>query len=91
MAEVTLARLVQEGVSSVTCMAGDMLPGAVLALDAVTAQVAPFHASFAALDSGHMGDLRLDVRSKTHPEWPRGMGGWSSSWLGHSAAGGETM
>lgn len=37
VAEVTLAGLVEEGFSGVGCVAGDLLPGEVLALDAVAA------------------------------------------------------
>lgn len=37
MTDVTLAGLVKEGVSGMGCMARDMLPRAVLALDVVAA------------------------------------------------------
>lgn len=37
VAEVTLAGLVEEGFSGVGCVAGDLLPGEVLALDAAAA------------------------------------------------------
>ena len=57
MADVTLAGLVKEGVSGVSCVAGDLLPGEVLALEAVAAQMAPLDAGFATLDPGHLSDL----------------------------------
>lgn len=89
MADVTLAGLVKEGVSGVGCMAGDLLPGEVLALDAVAAQMASLHAGFATLDPGHLGDLGqssgLGSCSTGHPGGHSAAGGGGSSWLGHSA------
>jgi len=41
----------------VCCVAGNLLPDAVLALDAVAAQVAPLDASLATLDPRHLGDF----------------------------------
>lgn len=79
VAEVTLAGLVKEGVSGVGCVARDLLPGAVLALDAVTAQMTPFHAGFATLDPGHLGDLGqsagLGSCSTAHPGGHSGVSG----------------
>lgn len=88
MADVALAGLVKEGVSGV---AGDLLPGAVLALDAVAAQMAPLNASFATLDPGHLGDLgqsaRLGCCSTGHPGGHSAVdgGGSGSTWFSHSA------
>lgn len=93
MAEVTLAGLVKEGVSGVGCVAGDLLPGAVLALDAVAAQMAPLDAGFATLDSGYLGDLgqstSLGSCSTAHPGGHSAVGGGGSSWFSHSAVGTE--
>lgn len=90
VAEVALAGLVEEGVSAVGPMAGDLLPGEVLALDAVAPQMAPLDAGFATLDPGHLGDLGqgsgLDGRPAAHPGGHGTSGGGGSSWLGHSAA-----
>lgn len=90
MAEVTLAGLVKEGVSGVGCVARDLLPGAVLALDAVAAKMAPFDAGFATLDPGHLGDLgqssSLGSCSAAHPGGHSAAGGRDSSWFCHSAA-----
>lgn len=90
MAEVALAGLVKEGVSGVSCVAGDLLPGEVLALDAIAAQMAPLDAGFATLDPGHLGDLGqssgLGSCSTAHPGGHTAAGGGGSSWLGHSAA-----
>lgn len=89
MAEVTLAGLVEEGVSGVSCVAGNLLPGAVLALDAVAAQMAPLDAGFATLDSGHLGDLgqssSLGSCSTGHPGGHSAAGGGGSGRLSHSA------
>lgn len=93
VADVTLAGLVKEGVSGVGCVAGDLLPGAVLALDAVAAQMAPLDAGFATLDPGHLGDLgqssSLGSCSAAHPGGHSAAGGGGSSWFSHSAARGE--
>lgn len=93
MADVTLAGLVKEGVSGVSCVAGDLLPGEVLALDAVAAQMAPLDAGFATLDPGHLGDLgqsaSLGSCSTAHPGGHSAAGGGGSSWFSHSAARGE--
>lgn len=93
MAEVTLAGLVEEGVSGKGCMARNLLPGAVLALDAVAAQMAPLDAGFVTLDPGHLGDLgqssSLGSCSTGHPGGHGAAGGRSSSWFNHSAAAGE--
>lgn len=90
VAEVTLAGLVKEGVSGVGRVAGDLLPGAVLALDAVAAQMAPLHAGFATLDPSHLGDLRqssgLGSCSAGHPGGHSAAGGGDSSGFSHSAA-----
>lgn len=92
VAEVTLAGLMEEGFSSVGCMAGDLFPGEVLALDAVAAQVAPLDAGFATLDPGHLGDLGqssgLDGCPAAHPGGHCAEGGGDGSRLGNSAAGG---
>lgn len=89
MAEVTLAGLVKEGVSGVGCMAGDLLPGEVLALDAVAAQMASLDTGFATLDPGHLGDLgqssSLGSCSTAHPGGHGAASGWGSSWFSHSA------
>lgn len=93
MAEVTLAGLVKESVSDVACMARNLLPGAVLALDAVTTQMAPLQASFATLNPGYLSDLgqssSLCSCSTAHPGGQSGAGGGRSSWFSYSAAGGE--
>lgn len=90
MAEVALAGLVKEGVSSVGCMAGDLLPGEVLAVDTVAAQMAPLDAGFATLDPGHLGDLGqcsgLGSCSAAHPGGHTAAGGRGGSWFSHSAA-----
>ena len=95
VAEVTLAGLVKEGVSGMACMAGDLLPGAVLALDAVAAQMAPLDAGFAALDPSHLSYLgqssSLGSCSTTYPGGHRAAGGGGSGWFCHSAAGREKM
>lgn len=90
MADVTLAGLVKEGVSGVVGVARDLLlPGAVLALDAVAAQMAPLDAGFAALDPGHLGDLGqssgLGSCSAAHPGGHSAAGGGDGSWFCHSA------
>lgn len=86
VADVTLAGLVEEGFSGVGCVAGDLLPGEVLAVDAVAAQVAPLDAGFATLDPGHLGDLGqcsgLDGCPAANP------GGGDGSRFGDSAEGG---
>lgn len=90
MAEVALAGLVKEGVSGVGCVAGDLLPGEVLAVDTVAAQMAPLDAGFATLDPGHLGDLGqssgLGSCSTAHPGGHSAAGGRGSRWFGHSAA-----
>lgn len=72
-------------------MARDLLPGAILTLDAVAAQMAPLDASFATLDSGHLGDLGqspgLGGCSAAHPGGRSAEG--HSSGLCHSAIGRE--
>lgn len=80
VADVAHAGLVEEGVPGVVGVARDLLlPGAVLPLDAVAAQVAALDAGFAALDPAHLGDLGqgagLRGRSAARPG-------------GHGAAGG---
>lgn len=89
MAEVTLAGLVKEAVSGVGRVAGDLLPGEVLALDAIAAQMAPLDAGFATLDPGHLGDLgqssSLGSCSTGHPGGHSAAGGRGRSWLSHSA------
>ena len=93
VAEVALAGLVKEGVSGVGCVAGDLLPGEVLALDAVAAQMAPLDARFATLDPGHLGDLgqssSLGSCSTAHPGGHGAASGGGSSWFSYSAARGE--
>lgn len=90
MADVTLAGLVKEGVSGVGRVAGDLLPGEVLAVDTVAAQMAPLDAGFATLDPGHLGDLGqssgLGSCSTAHPGGHSAAGGGGSSWFSHSAA-----
>lgn len=82
MAEVTIAGLVKEGVSGVGSVARHLLPGAVLALDAVATQVAPLNASFATLDPGHLSDLgqgsSLGSCSTGHPGGNSAAGGVGS-------------
>lgn len=89
MAEVTLAGLVKKGVSGVGCSARNLLPGAVLTLDAVTAQMAPLQASFATLNPGYLGDLgqrsSLGSCSTAHPSGQSAVSSRSSSWLTYSA------
>lgn len=93
VAEVTLAGLVKEGVSGVGCVARDLLPGAVLALDAVAAQMAPLNAGFATLDPGHLGDLGqgscLGSCAAAHPGGHGAASSGGSSWFSHSAASGR--
>lgn len=93
MADVTLAGLVKEGVSGMGCMARDLLPGAILALDAVTAQMAPLDVGFATLDSGHLGDLgqstSLGSCSTGHPGGHSAVGHRASRRFSRSGAGGE--
>lgn len=93
MAEVALAGLVKEGVSGMGCVARDLLPGAILALDAVAAQMAPLDAGFATLDSGHLGDLgqstSLGSCSTAHPGGHSAVAYRGSSRFSRSAAGGE--
>lgn len=93
MADVTLAGLVKEGVSGVGCVARDLLPGAVLALDAVTAQMASLDAGFVTLDPGHLGDLgqssSLGSCSTAHPGGHSAAAGGGSSWFCHSTARGK--
>lgn len=95
VAEVTLAGLVKEGVSGVGGAARDLLPGAVLALDAVAAQMAPLDAGFATLNPGHLGDLgqssSLGSCSTGHPGGHSAAGGGGSSWFSHSATGREKV
>lgn len=89
MADVALGGLVKEGVSGVVCVARDLLPGAVLALDAVAAQMASLDAGFATLDPGHLGDLGqssgLGSCSTGHPGGHHAAGGRGSGWFCHSA------
>lgn len=89
MADVTLAGLVKEGVSDVGCVARDLLPGEVLAVDAVAAQMAPLNAGFATLDPCHLGDLgkssSLGCSSTSHPGGHTATGGRDCSWFCHSA------
>lgn len=89
VADVTLAGLVKEGVSGVGCVAGDLLPGEVLALDAVAAQMAPLNAGFATLDPGHLSDLgqssSLGSCSTGHPGGHSAVDDRGSSWFSHSA------
>lgn len=91
MAEVTLAGLVEEGFSGMSCMAGDLLPGEVLAVDAVAAQVAPLDAGLATLDPSHLGDLGqstgLDGCTAAHPGGHGAKGGGDGSRFGNSVAG----
>lgn len=88
MAEVTLAGLVKEGVSDVGCVARDLLPGEVLAVDTVAAQMAPLDAGFATLDPCHLGDLGksscLGGSSPSHPGGPTATGSGDCSWFCHS-------
>lgn len=88
VAEVTLAGLVKEGVSAVGCVARDLLPGAVLALDAVAPQMAAFHSGFATLDPGHLGDLGqstgLGSCSTAHPGGHSAVSGGDRSWFSRS-------
>lgn len=90
MAEVTLAGLVEEGFSGMSCMAGDLLPGEVLAVDAVAAQVAPLDAGLATLDPSHLGDLGqstgLDGCTAAHPGGHGAEGGGDGSRFGSSVA-----
>lgn len=91
MAEVTLAGLVEEGLSGMGCMAGDLLPGEVLAVDASAAEVAPLDTGLATLDPGHLGDLGqspgLEGRAAAHPGGRRAQGGWDGSRFGSPVAG----
>lgn len=88
MADIALAGLVQEGVPSMGGVARDLLPGAVLALDAVAAQMTPVSAGFAPLDPGHLGDFgqgaSLGSRSTGHPGGHGSPGGGGDSWLSNS-------
>lgn len=91
MADVALARLVKESVSGVSRVARNLLPGAVLALDAVAAQLAPLDAGLATLDPGHLGDLSqsssLGGCTTVHPGGAAG--GRTSGCFGHSAGEGD--
>lgn len=93
VADVTLAGLVQVGVSSVGCVAGNLLPSAVLALDAVASKVAPLSAGLAPLNPGHLGHLGqgtcLGSGSSGHPGGHGIMDGRGSGWFCHPARGGE--
>jgi len=94
VADVALAGLVEEGVSGVARVARDLLPGAVLPLDAVAAQVASLDAGFAALDPGDLGDLGqssgLSGCSTARPSGRRAAGGGGSGGFCHPAAKGDT-
>lgn len=57
VADVALARLVQEGVAGVGCAPLDLLTHAVLALHAIASQVATLSAGFGPLDPGDLGDF----------------------------------
>lgn len=57
VADVALARLVQEGVAGVGCAPLDLLTHTVLALHAVACQVATLSAGFCPLDPGDLGDF----------------------------------
>lgn len=91
VAEVALAGLVQEGGSGMARVARDLLPGAVLALDAVAAQMAPLCASLTTLDPSYLGDLGQGSspggRTTPHPDGHGAMGDWNSSWFSHPAEG----
>lgn len=95
VAEVALAGLVEEGVPGVGGVARHLLPAAVLALDAIAAQVAPLHAGLAALDPCHLGDLGqgagLGAGSAAHPggHGRAGGGGGGGGRLHRYAAGRE--
>lgn len=54
VAEVALARLVQEGVACVSHVARDLLADAVLALHATTGQVTALHKGFGPLNTAHL-------------------------------------
>lgn len=88
--EVALAGLVKEGVSGMGSMAGHLLPGEVLTVDTITAQVAPLNAGFATLHSCHVGDLgqgsSLGSCSTAHPGGHSAASGRQGCWLSHSAA-----
>lgn len=90
MAVVALAWLLKEGVSGVSCTAGDLLPGEVLAVDTIAAQMAPLDAGFATLDPGHLGDLGqgsgLGTCSTGQPGGGGAVVGRGSGWFSHSAA-----
>lgn len=89
VADITLAGLVKEGVSGMHCMARDLIPCAVLALDVVATQMAPLHTRFAALDPGHLGDLgqssSLGSSSMAHPGGRSAAGSRDSRLFSHSA------
>lgn len=91
MAEVTLAGLVEERFSGMSCMAGDLLPGEVLAVDAVAAQVAPLDAGLATLDPSHLGDLGQSTGlvgcTAAYPGGHGAEGGGDGSRFGSSVAG----
>lgn len=54
VAEVALARLVQERVACKSCVARDLLADTVLALNAATAQVTALRAGFGPLNTAHL-------------------------------------
>lgn len=93
MADVALAGLVKEGVSGVSCVARDLLPAAVLALDAVATQMAPLDAGLAALDPGHLGDLGqsagLGGGAAAHPGGHGAVAHGGGCQFGHPATEGE--
>lgn len=86
MTEVALAGLVKEGVAG---MAGDLLPGEVLAVDAIAAQMTPLDAGFATLDPGQLGDLGqssgLSSSATGHPGGHGAAGGRGCRWFRHPA------
>ena len=86
MADAAVSGLVKEGVSGVCGVAWNLLPDAVLALDAVATQVAPLDACLPALDPCHLGDLgqgsSLGSGSTARPCGHGGSGGL----VGYSAA-----
>lgn len=81
VAEVALARLVQERAACVSHGARDLLADAVLALHATAAQVTTLHTGFGPLNTAHLSHFgkrnRLTCRSSHQPSGNGGRGGFS--------------
>lgn len=79
VAEVALARLVQEALAGVRGMAGHLLTGTVLALDAIAGQMAAIHAGLGALHTRHVAHFGqgagLGSCTTCHPRGQVGPGG----------------